>query len=461
MAKGISVHVGINYVDENIYGTRAELKNCVNDAEDFRRIADIQGFATTLLINEEAKAETIRQKWITASEELEAGDIFLYTVSSHGSQIPTLDPTEEDSLDETHVCFDRQMIDNEYFELQGLFRRGVFIVFVSDTCHSGTIFKLFDALVETDAAHRYELALHQTASQSKARSRKLENNFENADPTTSKTPKHRLLGEEASSRDYESHKHFYRDLQRKICGAFESIRASSLLISGCQDNQLSSDGSGRNGLMTETLLSTWDSGRFVGNYKDLHERIVSNMPPWQVPNLKTLNDPNSLLLNQKPFTLNAQQLAKRERVISPTQTPTFFPAISNLRVKDMQVTTEDARFLESVAIAAATVAGEALIEEIFRGQPRSRDLVDAVEVLAKEVASELVNELFRSGALNGRGSRSRNGSRFGISGGLSAGLTGFQAGGNIDFRSAHNRSLIGSLVEKAVPVLIDELVNRI
>src|SRR5262249_10563136 len=41
------------------------------------------------------------------------------------------------------------------------------------------------------------------------------------------------------------------------------IQASVLLISGCQDNQLSMDGA-RNGLFTEKLKQVWNSGAFTG-----------------------------------------------------------------------------------------------------------------------------------------------------------------------------------------------------
>jgi len=49
----------------------------------------------------------------------------------------------------------------------------------------------------------------------------------------------------------------------KLAKAKANIKASVLLISGCQDNQLSQDGA-FNGLFTGTLKKVWNGGIFKG-----------------------------------------------------------------------------------------------------------------------------------------------------------------------------------------------------
>ena len=103
-----------------------------------------------------------------------------------------------------------------------------------------------------------------------------------------------------AQRTYRQNKKFY-DPILKLPKA-PAPKASILLISGCQDNQLSSDGT-FNGLFTATLLQVWKDGQFDGNYRKFHKQIVNRMPPDQTPNLFTSGAANSALLASKPFTL--------------------------------------------------------------------------------------------------------------------------------------------------------------
>jgi hypothetical protein len=75
-----------------------------------------------------------------------------------------------------------------------------------------------------------------------------------------------------------------------------------LLISGCQDSQTSSDGE-RNGLFTQTLLKVWGEGKFRGSYKHFAKNIVTEMPPWQVPNFFSAGAPSRTFEHQQPFTI--------------------------------------------------------------------------------------------------------------------------------------------------------------
>ena len=52
MSKGISLHVGLNFVDPEHYdGWDGELQACEYDATDMEVLASSQGFATTKLLS--------------------------------------------------------------------------------------------------------------------------------------------------------------------------------------------------------------------------------------------------------------------------------------------------------------------------------------------------------------------------------------------------------------------------
>lgn len=78
--------------------------------------------------------------------------------------------------------------------------------------------------------------------------------------------------------------------------------AGVLLISGCQDNQLSDDGA-KNGAFTGALLKVWDGGRFEGNYRKFYKAIRAELPDWQRPNLFRTGAHNPTFDRQRPFTV--------------------------------------------------------------------------------------------------------------------------------------------------------------
>jgi hypothetical protein len=80
------------------------------------------------------------------------------------------------------------------------------------------------------------------------------------------------------------------------------VRASTILISGCQDNQLSQDGD-FNGLFTASLLRVWNEGHFRGDYRAFHRSIRRSMPPDQTPNFFTTGASNRVFENQTPFAV--------------------------------------------------------------------------------------------------------------------------------------------------------------
>ena len=277
-SKGLSLHLGLNQVDPAQYeGWDGKLAGCENDARDMEAIAKEAGFTTKTLLTDKATATAASTAIADAAGELDAGDIFFLTYSGHGGQMPDTNGDEPDQLDETWVFHDRQLVDDELFSLWGTFKPGVRIFVLSDSCHSGS------AVRETIDAVRPDVLAN-------AMSVAPENGM-------------RAMPRVVARQVYEAHQSEYDDNQKRVpAGDSVDVGAHVLLVSGCQDNQTSADGT-RNGLFTQTLKQVWDSGRFRGGYRPFWKDIVKRMPPWQSPNLMTVGPTSRTFERTKPFTI--------------------------------------------------------------------------------------------------------------------------------------------------------------
>ncbi|MFF5970301.1 caspase family protein [Streptomyces sp. NPDC012769] len=283
MPKGLSVHLGINEIDETRYGTKAELKNPENDALTMADLAKTNGFTPlATLLTKEATSENLAAALKEAASGLKAGDILLLTYAGHGAQVPDKNGDEPDRRDETWVLYDRQFIDDELHAAFGAFAQDVRILLLSDSCHSGTVSR--------------DLSLFLNGAE-------LERSFDTSEPTEVRA-KVRALPQDAQFRNYQRDQQLYDQIQRDTPPLdLADIKADVLLISGCQDNQVSSDGTGPNGLFTETLLKTWKNGAFQGSYSTLHRQIVENMPFYQSPNMFQTGKCGADFLSQTPFSI--------------------------------------------------------------------------------------------------------------------------------------------------------------
>ena len=280
MPKAISVHVGLNGVDASHYnGWSGTLNACEADAQDMQRIAAARGFETRLLLTREATAAAVADAIGAAAGALGDGDIFFLTYSGHGGQVPdgNGDESAGDGKDETWVLYDRQLVDDELYALWARFARGARILVFSDSCHSGSVTRdIFDAAVP----HVVEHALVDTPT-----------------PRTKDAPRDVL------EKTYEANRALYDGIQDAVpSGEKADLGATVILISGCQDNQLSLDGD-RNGLFTQQLLAVWDDGRWKGSHSRFHKAIGARMPPTQSPNYFVVGAPARRFERQTPFTV--------------------------------------------------------------------------------------------------------------------------------------------------------------
>jgi hypothetical protein len=144
-----SLHVGVNKVDPNHYGTDAPLRGCENDARDMEAISSSLGYRSTVLLTKEATSTNFFKHLLEAERALKPGDYFLLTLACHGAQVADASGDENDRKDETWCLYDRMIIDDEIYTAFRRFREGVKIFVVSDSCHSGTSTRmLFAAMSE-------------------------------------------------------------------------------------------------------------------------------------------------------------------------------------------------------------------------------------------------------------------------------------------------------------------------
>jgi hypothetical protein len=290
--KALSLHIGLNAVDPKHYaGWSGELFACENDAKDMAAIATSKGMVPTVLLTQAATRTRVLAALRSAAKQLAAGDLFFVTYSGHGGQVKDVDHDEADRRDETWCLYDAQLIDDELYLELGRFTKGVRILLLSDSCHSGTVARA--ALTESSIA------------------------------TMAAGARPKWMPREIADRTYEEHKPFYDRLQRAAARAgrgklvdpdaalaqvrigdrvnvvVKTFRPAVILISGCQDNQTSMDGD-RNGAFTEQLLVVWNNGSYKGNYARFHAAIKANMRPTQTPNLFTLGSAAPFVA-QRPF----------------------------------------------------------------------------------------------------------------------------------------------------------------
>ena len=281
LAKGRSLHLGLNGVDPAHYaGWDGALAACEADAEDMETVAKSLGYQTTKLLTAAATRDAVIAAIVAAADELESGDIFLMTVSSHGGQVPDFNNDEDDGLDETLCLYDAQLIDDELWTLWSKFRAGVRILQIADCCHSGSNFRA--ALTDQiGTARKAELGVPRFMPRMVA----------------AKTARNNLA--------------FYRkisdDLASQVSGSVTRemalpVAASLQAISGCQDNQLSYDGL-LNGKFTGTLLEVWKAGAFTGDYDAFCKAIVERMPPEQTPKHSRDGQPDPAFATQRPFEI--------------------------------------------------------------------------------------------------------------------------------------------------------------
>lgn len=357
MAKGISVHIGVNLLDHaNFYKntTLKDLKSCVNDAVEMEKLAERKGFQTRHLLKNAKKDEVKDLIRNISKSQLVEGDICLITFSGHGSQIKDRNRDERFDrrmLDETWCLSDKPMSDDEILDLWTDFKEGVRILVISDSCHSGGMIDVFS--LGLNNSNRSALFSRGFDFESFENQLLLKNDFNFEATNNSRWNKNlQILKElkllEKVKKGFSANrKTITEQLAKKISNSIlehlcfvenkdvfekdqntarknliaklettnanhvqELKKASVISMSACEDWQKTLDGLSEtdNGDFTKALLSVMNESTngFSGNYTELRTAVfnkLQSMQKAQTPVCFPTGRPNDLFMSEPVFTI--------------------------------------------------------------------------------------------------------------------------------------------------------------
>lgn len=350
MPKGISINIGINELSDN-YDEQLfrPLKSCVKDAEKMAEIAEsIEGFEEPIILSDaRATVRRVKEQIRRAAARLESNDICLITFSGHGGFRPDEDLDENDIFqkDESWCLHDRQMFDDEFFDLWTEFK-DVRLLVVSDSCHSRTITDFFEpfranklSLLREGFDFRAfeDMLFHKNGSESTGISEKnLQKNSKILKKLSLESEISSLLPNKAElnfdeeiktllpqviRKNFFDNKKIYdkarldvkKNLERKMAANnVETVnqlrKASILLLAACADGDITRAGkeSEDNSVYTKALLEVWNNGLFSGNYLQFDKEIFEKLNGQNNPQASCIfltGTPNPEFVMQKPFTV--------------------------------------------------------------------------------------------------------------------------------------------------------------
>lgn len=120
------------------------LRGCVNDATDWSTyLSGAYGFTATALLDSQATHRNFKEQAGNYLTDSKSGDYIVITYSGHGSNVKDYDGDEPDGRDECLCLYDKFFIDDELRVLFKNIHPEAILVFISDSCHSGTVTRAF------------------------------------------------------------------------------------------------------------------------------------------------------------------------------------------------------------------------------------------------------------------------------------------------------------------------------
>lgn len=243
MAKGYSLHIGLDRVDARCYnGWEGRLNTCEADAIAMANIARFCGYqkVQTLLTSEATKHrfKTCLDQYIN---KLKKEDILLLTFSGHGNIAEDDNGDECDGKDEQWCLFDGVIRDDFLFYKWNQLPPDIRVLIVSDSCYSGGMIKpiLFSkSLGLTNLCRR-----------------------------------------------------------REKNGRLD---ATIFLLAACREPEVAKAGKTYS-QFTQNLLQVWNNGEFDGNYKSFISKVKNKMPAFQSPQFIQLGQMNEMFYKSTPF----------------------------------------------------------------------------------------------------------------------------------------------------------------
>lgn len=235
--------IGIN----DYPGEGSDLNGCVNDAKEWAGLLighyDFAAPDVKLLLNQEATKANIMAGLKALLAHAKAGDILVFSNSSHGTYVVDQD-SDEPTYDEAlcpYDCDQHLIVDDELRALFEDLSKNVSLTVISDSCHSGTV---------TRAAVAENLPIR-TPDDRRVRF---------LHPS--------LIGRTGLSNPWTAHnKHKLKHSESRM---------KEVLLSGCTPNEYSYDaliGSKYHGAMTYYALKAIEEASYDISWGQLHSRL--------------------------------------------------------------------------------------------------------------------------------------------------------------------------------------------
>lgn len=255
----------------NSYGNGADLAGCRNDALDWSKAFKDRGAQVHTLIDSQATGLAMREFMSEMVATLRRGQTGVIQFSGHGTWVPDLDGDEADRRDEA-ICpvdlWDNGVItDDTLFQIFTSRTLGSRLIFISDSCHSGSVNRFSGPLLY----HAVDRKTTQDGWDVDTRPVRLARFLA---PSTFLTggalERARSIGHAAPR------------------GA---SRSSALTFTGCRDEEYSydawfpqSDGGQRaNGAFTRVALDALRKMPQISSYRDWHTEIRRMLPSQDYP----------------------------------------------------------------------------------------------------------------------------------------------------------------------------------
>jgi hypothetical protein len=243
-----SLHIGLN----SYGGFAPTLAGCLNDAKDWQAALKQRGFETAILLDQQATKRAILDGIERLVDLTKSGETAVITFSGHGTWVPDEDGDEPDGRDEAICPYDLPdgvITDDELHERFSAARYGARLIFISDSCHSGSVTRFADLGGPADTKARIRFVAPEA-----------------------------FLGRSALSAARAVDKAPFTGVIRPPEG---------LLLSGCADPQFSYDAwfnRRPNGAFTYAALRALERLPPKGTYRDLHALIRKEyLPSNQFP----------------------------------------------------------------------------------------------------------------------------------------------------------------------------------
>jgi hypothetical protein len=267
-------------------GAAPRLFGCAQDATAVGSLARSAGFDVTLLTDDRATTAAVTAFLREQARDRRAGDTLLVYFAGCGGQVPD-DPANPDEpaggKDDTLALYDRQLLDDELFDLLAAFPAGVRLVLVTDSSGTGRvaagIVNLDQALARPPRA--IADALRAGEPEAVARARATSSRPLLGQPTALPNVRFRLLDPGEADRVYRD-RPVYREVEgRRLKGeaaARAAMPATLIHLAATTDNAprvgpaVEMNG---HGLFTAALIDAWDGGKFPGTYRQLVDDIAT------------------------------------------------------------------------------------------------------------------------------------------------------------------------------------------